>query len=298
MSKVLFREGRVQVLAPDLGSLSTREINYLINDGGDNSWFSFLLRNPFAREIDMEKLGYYFLKANKFFSFDIKGQSAYISGTGQTFLRAYRKIKQRNFNAPFALIFRELKAINPILFSGIEVNNRYFQGWTIQRIRKSSIPKDLWLNHVAVTIKFKNISSWISHEENSNIKELELVLPYSSGRFNLEDRVDVEADAIEYSYTCHQFTNLLEAWYKSLRKKGLPPEGAGQWLPRGTSSEITQTRTLEEWRSLLILWTSINACPEKKFLAGKIIEHLKRIYGDFFKDFRFRNNQYIYIGRL
>jgi len=124
-------------------------------------------------------------------------------------------------------------------------------------------------------------------EENLDEFQINFILPYT-GTSCLQDgmAIDFSVDGRDYSFTSRQFTNLMEGWYRALRKKvGLKPEEARQWLPIGIKTQIVQTYNLNEWRHWFVLRTQSAAHSEIRFVAVSLLKEVQKLIPGAFDDF-------------
>lgn len=272
----------------------------------EHSWFTFEMSFPFSDDIarEKEKAGFHLYKANNLFCITERPESLLISGNARMFNEAWLKTRDIYSSSLHTLLIHE----NPILFPQ--------SGWLDPRIKLTFGPeintKEEILIHRAMTVEFNNNSRGMTHETvrsrngdekiTSYAQESTRYVDYSKGEVNLEefqiqfilpynDQFDFgqkfafSAGGKEYSFTPQEFTNLIEGWYRALRKKGLKPEEARQWLPIGIKSQIVQTYNLNEWRHWLLIRCGPRAHPEIRFLAVSLLKEVQERIPECFNDF-------------
>lgn len=254
---------------------------------------------------EKEKAGFRLYKANNLFCITERPFSLLISGNLRMFNEAWIKSGDRFINTIHSLLAEE----NPTFFP-------YGGGYKDPDLELTLNPeinaKKEILVHRAMTVEFNNNSRGMTHEtvrsRNGDEKitsyaqestryvdyakgevdleefQIKFILPYNDD-FDFRQTIQFSVDGADYAFTPQQFTNLIEAWYRTLRKAGLRPEEARQWLPIGLKSQIVQTYNLNEWRHWFFIRTSKPAHPEIRFLAVNLLKEVQKRIPECFNDF-------------
>jgi len=253
-----------------------------------------------------ERVSYHLYKANNLFCITERPMSLLVSGNVRMFNEAWIKSK----NVFICDIHSLLAKKSPILFP-ISGPNESFSGLEFKLNPELTAKKEI-LVHRAMTVEFNNNSRGMTHETvrsrngdekiasyaqestryvdyakgDVNLDEFQIkfILPYND-QFDFGQMINFSVDGQEYSFTPQQFTNLIEGWYRALRKKGLRAEEGRQWLPIGLKSQIVQTYNLNEWRHWFFLRTGYRAHPEIRFLAVKLLQEVQKRIPECFNDF-------------
>ena len=274
----------------------------------EHSWFCFLIRTNHDPRVPV--IVYDLHKANSLFCItDRPGGFLLISGNARMFNEAYEK----TMNPVVGRILDSLNKKNPILFPAPKMGFRI--DFSIRIIPNPDlVTKKEVLIHRAMTVEFNNHSRGFTHEdvrsrngdqkiasysqestryvdyakgeENLDQFQMKFILPYKKN-WDFEKSISFSVDGHDYCLTSQQFTNLMEAWYRALRKEGLKPEEARQWLPIGVKAQIVQTYNLNEWRHWFQLRAGRYAHPEIRFSALKLLKKVKKRIPGIFDDFVF-----------
>jgi len=275
----------------------------------EHSWRTIEMSFPYADVDDIVKekvmAGFNLYKANNLFCITERPTSLLISGNSRMFNEAWVKNGNIFTTSLHTLLVKE----NPVLFprGGFYEDSKLKLTLNPELSAKKEI-----LIHRAMTVEFNNNSRGMTHEtvrsrsgdekitsyaqESTRYVDyakgevdldefqMKFILPYND-QFDFSQTTEFSVDGVNYSFTPQQFTNLIEGWYRALRKKGLKPEEARQWLPIGIKSQIVQTYNLNEWRHWLFIRTSPRAHPEIRFLAIGLLKKVKRRIPECFNDF-------------
>jgi len=257
----------------------------------------------------IEKIGFHLYKANNLFCITERPSSLLISGNVRMFNEAWIKTGSIFICGIQSLLAQE----NPILFSQyVHFDSLDSKDLKIVTNPKLTTKKEI-LIHRAMTVEFNKNSRGMTHEtvrsRNGDEKitsyaqestryvdyakgemdleqfQIKFILPYND-EFNFEQRINFSSDGVDYSFTPQEFTNLIENWYRALRKSGLRPEEARQWLPIGIKSQIVQTYNLNEWHHWFFLRTNKAAHPEIRFLAVNLLKEVQKRIPECFNDFQ------------
>jgi len=272
----------------------------------------------FPHTIHKEMAGFHLYKANNLFCITERPASLLISGNARMFNEAWIKSKDIFTTSLLSLLAKE----NPVLFP----YGGDYKGSELElRLNPEMNTKKEVLVHRAMTVEFNNHSRGMTHEtvrsRNGDEKiasyaqestryvdyakgevdldqfQIKFILPYND-RFDFGQTIEFSVDGVDYSFTPQQFTNLIEGWYRALRKKGLKPEEARQWLPIGIKSQIVQTYNLNEWRHWFFIRTSPRAHPEIRFSAVRLLKEVQRRIPECFDDFEVSpDEEVIYKGK-
>ena len=275
----------------------------------EHSWRTIEIGFPAATNnivAAKERVGYHLYKANNLFCITERLTSLLVSGNVRMFNEAWVKSGHNFIHDIHSLLAKESPVLFPI--------NRPYEGFSGLEFRfnPALTAKKEILIHRAMTVEFDNNSRGMTHEtvrsRNGDEKiasyaqestryvdyakgevdldqfQIKFILPYND-QFDFGQSVNFSVDGKEYSFTPQQFTNLMEGWYRALRKNGLRPEEARQWLPIGLKSQIVQTYNLNEWRHWFFLRTGHRAHPEIRFLAVKLLREAQKRIPECFNDF-------------
>ncbi len=260
--------------------------------------------------------GYNLYQANNLFCISEREESLLISGNARMLNEAFAKEPNDIF---VASLFSLMSKINPVLFP--EKIDFYIDKTFTLIFNPKLLSTKETLIHRAMTVEFSDNSRGMTHEtvrsRNGDKKitsyaqestryvdyakgevdlekfQIRFILPYND-QFNFENNFVFSANGKIYSFTPQEFTNLLEAWYRTLRKNGLKPEEARQWLPIGIKSQIVQTYNLNEWRHWFFIRTSSRAHPEIRFLAVKLLQEMQKRIPECFNDFEIKEGYAVY----
>jgi len=285
----------------------------------EHSWYTFEITTD-IRDLSVVILS--FFRSNNLFCITPRPRSFLVSGNSRMFNEAYTKPG----GAATGKILSVLTRDNPVLFPGEEFETDI----DFDVIEKPALlDKNEILTHRAMTVEFNNHCRGFTHEDarsrNGDEKitsyaqestryvdysrgevdleqfQIKFILPYND-RFDFTQRIHFKANGADYFFTPQQFTNMIEAWYRALRKKGLKAEEARQWLPIGLKSQIVQTYNLREWRHWFHLRADAPAHPEIRWSAVRLLKEVQRRIPDVFDDFEFKtkpedNSEYaVYTG--
>jgi thymidylate synthase (FAD) len=208
-------------------------------------------------------------------------------------------------------IIWQLYQENPILFS--EPEERFKINSLILLTRSPELrSREEVLFHRAMTVEFNNCCRGFTHEDvrsrngrkqitsytqestryvdysrgdiNLDEFQMKVILPYNE-QFDFGQTIKFSVDKTEYAFTPQQFTNLMEGWYRILRKTGLKAEEARQWLPIGINAQIVQTFNLNEWRHWFFIRCGRAAHREIRLLAVMLLKESQRRFPGIFDDF-------------
>ncbi len=270
----------------------------------EHSWRTVEL--SIAPGMSKGKAGYNLYKANNLFCITERKKTLLISGNVRMFNEAWLKTKNVFTGAVCRPLIEESSLLFPIEeFAGKSLGLVAF-------ITEDLRDKEENLVHRAMTVEFNDVSRGMTHETvrsrsgdkkiTSYAQESTRYVDYSKGEVNLDEfqikfalpyndkfdfgqTVNFSVDGNSYSFTPQQFTSLMEGWYRALRKNGLRPEEARQWLPIGIKAQIVQTYNLNEWRHWFFLRTSKAAHPEIRFVAVKLLREAQKRIPECFDDF-------------
>jgi thymidylate synthase (FAD) len=88
--------------------------------------------------------------------------------------------------------------------------------------------------------------------------------------------------------TPQQFLDLNERFYRGLRKSGILPDSARQYLPLGLESEEGETTNFRNWRHIFALRTAKPAHWEIRRVMNNLLEEVKVVVPVVFDDFQVR----------
>jgi len=274
----------------------------------EHSWRTVEIGFPDADNIvsSKERVGFHLYKANNLFCITERPTSLLISGNVRMFNEAWIKSGDAFICDIHSLLAEE----NPVLFP-ISKSHESYSGLEINLKPRLTAKKEI-LVHRAMTVEFNNTSRGMTHETvrsrsgdekitsyaqestryvdyakgEVNLDEFQIrfILPYND-QFDFDQTITFSVDGKDYSLTPQQFTDLIEGWYRGLRKQGLKPEEARQWLPIGIKAQIVQTYNLNEWRHWFFLRTGYRAHPEIRFVAMKLLQEVQKRIPECFSDF-------------
>lgn len=255
-------------------------------------------------------LGYQLFRCNKLFNIterDYLGNiySLVISGNARVFNEAML------YQMPLELeyITSDLHDINPVLFPKVIRNGILDTAKiTIIPYPDMEIGRSDFLDHTAMCVQFDEHCRGFTHEHvrhrpfsfsqastryvdyakgdmDLDKFQMQFVLPYS-GNLNPQECFDIKFHGATYKWNAKMVTDFMEAWYRVLRKKGLRPEEARQWLPIGLVSQIVTSGNLKEWRHWFYLRTAKGAHPEIRFTALNLLKHCQKQWPGIFDDFK------------
>lgn len=273
----------------------------------EHSWVTVEMCFDRSRDVLAEKetAAFRLYKANNLFCITERPWSLLISGNARIFNEACVKSNDIFTASLHTLLVKE----NPVLFpyGGFYWSPRFELKFSPETTEKKET-----LIHRAMTVEFSNNSRGMTHETvrsrsgdekitsyaqestryvdyargevNLDEFQMKFILPYND-RFDFGKKLFFSANGQEYFLTPQEFTNLIESWYRALRKEGLKPEEARQWLPIGIKSQIVQTYNLNEWRHWFFIRTSPRAHPEIRFLAVNLLKEVQERISECFNDF-------------
>lgn len=294
----------------------------------EHSWFCFSVSILGG---SVKEIGFELYKANSLFCITLGiAKDLIISGNSQMFNAAYLKNPQ---NIALKNIYSYLHGKNPELFPYEVKYEVEAERFTIGAFPNPElIAKNEILVHRAMTVEFNNHCRGFTHEDvrhrNGDEKiasysqestryvdyskgkvsldyfKIKFILPYND-KFNLDwavnKKIEFFVDEKEYSFTPQEFTNLIEGWYRALRKEGLKPEEARQWLSIGLKSQIVQTYNLNEWRHWFYRRADRAAHPEIRFSAVYLLAEVQKRMPGIFDDFKIHSDlevpYAVYIGK-
>ena len=271
----------------------------------EHSWYTFGI-NSF-NSLDWEIIGYRLYDANNLFCITKRQNSLLVSGNSRMFNEAYLGGNEEAKKISGALLW-QLYQENPVLFSEPKKEDRINPLLILVRNPELISKKEI-LVHRAMTVEFNNCCRGFTHEDvrsrngrkqiasytqestryvdyakgDVNLDEFQIkfVLPYIDN-FDLGQTVSFAVDGKKYIFTPQQFTNLIEGWYRAIRRLGLKAEEARQWLPIGIKSQIVQTLNLNERRHWFFIRCNKEAHREIRTIAvGLLGECQKRFFGIF-----------------
>ncbi len=267
----------------------------------EHSWYTFKVFG------DLELIAKTFL-SNSLFCISRRSDSFLLSGNSRMFLEGYQKTK----NKLLGTLLDFLSNKNPVLFpkpsNGFKKLDIEFEYNPDLKTKKEK------LIHKALTVEFNNHSRGFTHEDvrsrNGDGKvvaytqestryvdyakgkkdidkaKLGFILPYNTN-YDFDQKIEFSLKGKSYSFTPQEFTDLLENWYKALRKSGLKPEEARQWLPIGIKSQIVQTYNLNEWRHWFKIRAQKPAHPEIRTTAVELLKSFQKLFPNLFNGFEF-----------
>lgn len=292
----------------------------------DHTWFTVSVETPkqlredhwlgFSSQLRDDCMLALF-RANSLFCISARDyQSFLVSGNCRMFNEAWVKTKN-----PFVgFLVYVLKSEYSSLFldsftSGTEKDFKEFEKKLQIEINPELLSKKEILIHRAASVEFNNCSRGMTHEtvrsRNGDQKmtayaqESTRYVDYAKGDVNLDefqmnfvlpykDDIDVdelmafEANGSVKALSIRKFVDLVEGFYRALRKNGLSPQEARQFLPIGLKAQIVQTYNLNEWRHWFKIRTGAGAHPEIRFVAVKLLKDFQsRMPGIF--DFEISN---------
>ena len=283
----------------------------------EHSWYTFLIGNTSPKVVSN------LFQANSLFCITLRDNGFLVSGNSRIFNEAYLKKRDIVTGMLLSILNKENPVLFPLPKEGFEITSLL----KITRNPKLQT-KDEVLTHRAMTVEFNNHSRGFTHETvrsrsgdekvTSYAQESTRYVDYSKGEVDLEkfqmkfilpyndvfdfnQKISFSVDGREYSLTPQEFTDLMEGWYRALRKSGLRPEEARQWLPIGIKSQIVQTYNLREWRHWFKIRSGAAAHPEIRFSALNLLRETQRRIPGVFDDFEFKvkedGSEYaVYIG--
>ncbi len=308
-NKLIKEAGTVSHQARDKSNKSPKEFIEMLRNWGHFSVFehSFYTFRVFGSLTTVANL---FL-SNSLFIISTRSDSFLISGNARMFLEGYKKTQ----NKVLGTLLNFLSNRNPVLFP--RPSSGKFQETDVEFEYNPELEsKKERLLHQAATVEFNSHSRGFTHEdvrsrngdgkfvaytqestryvdyskEEDSKKEIEFVLPYS--RIDVETKVFyLTSDHKEYEFTIEEFTDLLEDWYKKLRKLGLKPGEARQWLPIGVRAQMIQTFNLSEWRHWFKIRAQKPAHPEIRTTATNLLKDFQKRYPGLFNDFKIGINE-------
>lgn len=262
--------------------------------------------------LNREEVGFRLYKANNLFCITARPDrdSLLISGNVRMFNEAWKKDQTEITSKILSVLSGESSILFPHSLPykdcGLEIT-----------INPELTTKKEILVHRAMTVEFNNNSRGMTHETvrsrngdekvtsyaqestryvdyakgNLNLEafRMQFILPYND-EFDFSQRFKLSVDGKDYDFTPQEFTNLMEGWYRTLRKNDLRPEEARQWLPIGIKAQIVQTYNLNEWRHWFFLRTSKAAHPEIRFLAVNLLKEVQERVPECFNDFQINDD--------
>ncbi len=278
----------------------------------EHSWACFKLRSalkisvsPILPDLLWEIIGFQLFKANSLFCITTSGFDLTISGNARMFNEAYKKFPNGILGNILALLHMQ----NPVLYPA--PNEGFCRADGLEVIQNLIFSKEE-LIHRAMTVEFNNCSRGFTHEtvrsRNGNEKiasysqestryvdyakgevdldefQMKFVLPYKDDFVLVNEYI--EARDFKGVSSVQGITNMIEEVYRILRKAGLKPEEARQWLPIGIKSQIVQTMNLNEWKHWFKIRTQKAAHPEIRFVATKLLKEAQQKIPIHFDDFK------------
>ena len=277
----------------------------------EHSWRTVEIRFKLGYYLSKEEVGFRLYKANNLFCITARPErnSLIISGNVRMFNEAWIKDQTEITGSILSVLSRE----NLVLFPKPEC------GFKESVMGDEVIPNPVLKNkkeilvHRAMTVEFNNNSRGMTHEtvrsRNGDEKitsyaqestryvdyakgeldleafQMQFILPYND-LFDFNQRFKFSVSKKDYDFTPQEFTNLMESWYRTLRKNGLRPEEARQWLPIGLKAQIVQTYNLNEWRHWFSIRAGKAAHPEIRFLAVNLLKETQKRIPGCFDDFQ------------
>lgn len=286
----------------------------------EHSWFCFYIKTDNNQNIEL--LGFSLLQANNLFSLTIdkEDNSLFVSGNARMWNEAFKKYPNLKV---LKRIFPYLAFRNPVLFpvscqdnnvvgAGLEeMFDKNKERMSFSPVISSTMKKsEDMLAHIAMTVEFNNHCRGFTHEhvrsrigsysqestryvdyakgeENLNEFKIKFILPYAGVGYGLPANklIEFKLNGGTYKWSPQMAIDFYEAWYRTLRKNGLKPEEARQWLPIGLKSQIVTTYTLKEWRHWFYIRTSQAAHPEIRWSAVRLLQDCQMRWSDLFSDF-------------
>lgn len=255
--------------------------------------------------------GFNLYKANNLFSVTEREDGLIVSGNARMFNEAFN----RNDHFPVRNIFARLWYNNRVLFPGrvdfVGGLSNSIEPWFDGLIEENPVfeTREEKLAHTAMCVEFDQYCRGFTHEHvrhrlasfsqestryvdyangDVNLEEFQMqfVLPYNE-KFDFSKKIEFFCDGKAYNMSPIEFTDIIEAFYRALRKAGLKPEEARQWLPIGLKSQIVTTANLKEWHHWFYMRTSEFAHPEIRWTALNLLRFCKERWPDLFNDFEF-----------
>ncbi len=251
--------------------------------------------------------GWRLFKANNLFCITERPSALLISGNARIFNEAYAKRADEYTSALLFLLNKENSALFRAPAPGIYPERNFTLNLSPRLIDEKEK-----LVHRAMTVEFNNHSRGMTHETvrsrngdekitsyaqestrwvdydrgvlDLDVFQIKFVLPYRDG-FDFGQSIEFSVDGIDYSFTPQRFANLIEGWYRALRKDGLKPEEARQWLPIGLKAQIVQTYNFNEWRHWFFLRAGPRAHPEIRYSAVRLLQEMQQRTRQCFNDF-------------
>jgi len=255
-----------------------------------------------------EEIGYRLYRANNLFCITERPASLLVSGNVRMFNEAWKKS-----NDIFTgILLNALREQSPILFPFSKKLPKAEDFSICLTLNPKLSSKKEILVHRAMTVEFNRSSRGMTHEtvrsRNGDEKitsyaqestryvdyaegeldleafQIQFILPYND-TFDFDQRFNFVVNGHDYIFSSQEFTDLIEGWYRTLRKNGLRPEEARQWLPIGIKAQIVQTYNLNEWRHWFFLRAGKRAHPEIRFLAVSLLKEIQKRVPECFNDF-------------
>lgn len=287
----------------------------------EHSWFCYGIY-PEKRD-NIARIGYKLYKANNLFSItEAKEGYLIVSGNSRMFYEAFDKYRKQP-DYLLTKIFADLNRKNPELFS-----SPIFYDISIAILYGNEIPVDFFgkisdnpaiktaeerLAHTAMCVEFNNHCRGFTHEHvrhrlasfsqestryvdyakgdvNLDEFQMQFILPYND-KFDFSKKIEFICDGKAHIMSPVEFTNMIEAFYRALRKAGLKSEEARQWLPIGLKSQIVTTANLKEWRHWFYMRARESAHSEIKWTALNFLRICKVRWPDLFDDFEFTKSK-------
>lgn len=275
----------------------------------EHSWAFFRVESDMIGELErryialifshiFSLMGFELFKSNNLFCITKFIDGLNISGNARMFNEAYKK----SSSDVLGLLLSILNEQNPILYPAPEEGFKKAKGLKIIQNPKLSGKEELI--HRAMTVEFNNCSRGFTHEDvrsrngdekiTSYSQESTRYVDYAKGELDLEEfqmnfilpyREDILSDKLFRGCQLQKITNQIEDVYRELRKAGLKPEEARQWLPIGIKSQVVQTYNLNEWRHWFKIRTQKAAHPEIRFVATNLLKEAQQRIPVLFDDF-------------
>ena len=273
----------------------------------EHSWYCFAVYPSRQIKTELSKIGYRFYQANNLFSIteNRERQKLIISGNARMFNEAHaRNYDFHVLNMIYAMISFGNRALFP---NTIGRDDSFFNG-VIEMNPELILPEEK-MSHTAMCVEFNQHCRGFTHEHvrhrlasfsqestryvdyakgdvNLDEFQMQFVLPYNNG-FDFLKKIEFICNGETYRMSPADFTDMIEAFYRGLRKAGLKPEEARQWLPIGLKSQIVTTANLKEWRHWFYMRTTEFAHPEIRWTALNLLRFCKGRWPDLFNDFEF-----------
>jgi len=160
------------------------------------------------------------------------------------------------------------------------------------------------IEHSLMTVRFADVSRGFTHEMVrhrlcSFSQESTRYVDYAKGelspdleKFQLKFIVPPHKDEYEEVYVENlgprslvDMLEMIESFYRALRKAGWIPEDARQVLPNAINADIVVSANFREWRHIFEMRTQRAAHWEIRQITGNLLEKVKQIIPVIFEDF-------------